>query len=586
MIILGINAYHGDAAAAVICDGKLIAASEEERFNRIKHSAGFPKEAIKYCLQEAGVSVEKIDYIAIPRDSKARLLRKLYYGLKIPRLAARRFTAMRKTQSVKENIAGIFALNEKEIKAKVINIEHHRAHLASSFFVSPFDRAILFSADGLGDFASTMWGAGQGNKIKISQDIPFPHSLGIYYTALTQYLGFLNYGDEYKVMGLAAYGEPRYQDEFAKIIFNHGKSGFKLGLDYFLHHKELVDMRFEEGYPDLGILFSPYLEKRLGSARKKDGPLGQMHKDIAATLQARLEEVLLKLLNDLAKTSDETNLCFSGGVAFNCVANGKILKRAPFENIYIPPAPGDAGLAIGAAFYLWNQLLGGKRDFVMEHAYWGPKYGNDIIGNELSARKDELNAQGCRITKIEDQQELCRITACEIAKGKVIGWFQERMEWGPRALGNRSILVDPRRLEMKDILNARIKHREAFRPFAPSILQEQAGEYFENDCPSPFMLFTYKVRPEKRDLLPAPTHVDGTGRLQTVGKRQNPLFWQLIKEFDKITGIPVLLNTSFNENEPIVNTPKEALDCFLRTKMDVIVLGNFVVDKQSQGDIR
>jgi carbamoyltransferase len=580
MIILGINAYHADAAAAIISDGLLIAAAEEERFNRIKHSTGFPKEAISYCLKEAGISVEQIDYIAIPRDSKARVLRKLYYGLKIPKLAARRFTAMHKTHSLKANIADIFSLKEKEIKARVINIEHHKSHIASSFFVSSFEKAVLFSADGLGDFASTMWGLGKGNKIKISGEVSFPHSLGLFYTAITQYLGFLNYGDEYKVMGLAAYGEPRYQDEFKKIIFNHGKSGFKLGLDYFLHHKKLVDMRFEGGYPDLDVLFSAYLEKRLGPARKKDAPLEQIHKDIAATLQARLEEVLLKLLNDLAKTTDETNLCFSGGVAFNCVVNGKILKSTPFKNIYIPPAPGDAGLAIGAAFYLWNQLLGGRRKFVMKHAYWGPKYSNEIIDNELVTRKEELSAQGCRITKIEDKQELCRITAGEIAKGKIIGWFQERMEWGPRALGNRSILVDPRRPEMKDILNTRIKHREPFRPFAPVILQEQTSEYFQNDYPSPFMLFTYKVRPEKIDLLPAPTHVDGTGRLQTVSKEENPLFWQLIKEFDQLTGIPVLLNTSFNENEPIVNTPQEALDCFLRTKMDILVMENYFINKE------
>ncbi len=588
MVILGINAYHGDASAAITVNGKLIAAAEEERFNRIKHSAGFPKEAIRYCLKEAGVAIKELDYIAIPRKPRARLFRKLYYGIKIPKLAARRFVALRKTQDIKRTLADIFKIHEKEIKAKIINVEHHRAHLASSFFVSPFKKALLFSADGLGDFASTMWGVGEGNKIKILGDTSFPHSLGIYYTAITQYLGFLGYGDEYKVMGLAAYGKPEYKDEFKKIVFHHANVGFKLGLDYFVHHKKLVDMNFEEGYPSLELLYSAYLEKCLGLHRDKLAPIETCHQNIAASLQARLEEILFWQLNGLyelhqrneRKKRDKLNkLCMAGGVAFNCAANGKIFEYTPFEEIYIQPAAGDAGLAIGAIYYVWHQLLNKPRDFVMEHAYWGPQYSQDAISHELKVMSEELSRQRCQITKIEDEGEICHKAAQEIANGKVVGWFQGKMEWGPRALGNRSIVVDPRKAEMKDILNARIKHREAFRPFAPSILEEKTSEYFEKTYPSPFMLFAYKVRPEKMHIIPAPCHVDGTGRLQTVSKETNPRYWNLIKEFENITGVPVVLNTSFNENEPIVNTPKEAIDCFLRTKMDILVLEDFLITR-------
>jgi len=582
MIILGINAYHGDAAAAIIRRGNLIAAAEEERFNRIKHSAGFPKEAIKYCLKEAGVSARDIDYIAVPRNPKARIFRKIYYGIKIPKLALRRLVALKKTQDIKNKLAEIFAVDKSQIKAKLINVEHHRCHIASSFFVSPFEKSLLFSADGLGDFASTAWGIGKGNKIQILGEVTFPHSLGLYYTAITQYLGFLNYGDEYKVMGLAAYGEPEYRKEFKKIIFNTNKLGFKLGLDYFVHHKKLVDMNFEEGYPYLEPLYSEYLEKRLGLHRQEDEPIETRHKDIAASLQERLEEILLSLLNGVHNSyhKNEVNkLCMTGGVAFNCVANGKIFQETPFKEVYIPPACGDAGLAIGAAYYVWHQLLNKPRDFVMEHAYWGSEYNDTEISRELDAMSKDLNEKGCVIEKIEDIGKLCRKTARYIADGNVVGWFQGRMEWGPRALGNRSILADPRRPEMKDTLNARVKNREPFRPFAPSILEEKIGEYFQEVHRSAFMLFAYKIRPDKLKLIPAVTHIDGTARIQSVNYQTNPLYWQLIKEFEKITGIPILLNTSFNENEPIVRSPKEALDCFLRTKMDILVMGKYILRK-------
>lgn len=584
MIILGINAYHGDASVAIIKDGQLVAAAEEERFNRIKHSAGFPRGALNYCLNEAGVGIKEVDYIVIPRNPRARLLRKLYYGIKIPQLAARRWVALSRVWGIKNKLADIFRIQEGEIKAKIIHVEHHRAHLASSFCVSPFAKAALFSADGLGDFASTVWGVGQENKIKILGDISFPHSLGIYYTAITQYLGFLHYGDEYKVMGLAAYGEPEYKDEFDKIVTTDGGLGFKLGLDYFTHHKKFVDMNFEEGEPRLGLLYSAYLEKRLGVRRQSSGPIERRHQNIAASLQARLEEVICLLLNRIYELQPREEdkfdaLCMAGGVAFNCVANGKIFDQTPFKKIYIQPAAGDAGLAVGAAYYLWHQILDKPRDFQMEQAYWGPEYDCEAISDELKSMHNEFNRQGCAVIKTEDKEELCGKAALEIAEGKVVGWFQGRMEWGPRALGNRSILVDPRRPEMKDVLNNRIKHREPFRPFAPSVLEEKAGEYFLDAHPSPFMLFTRCVKPEKRNVIPAPTHVDGTARLQTVSQRGNPLFWKLIKEFEKITGVPALLNTSFNENEPIVCRPKEALECFFKTKMDTLVIGPFIIKK-------
>jgi len=580
MIILGINAYHGDAAASIVVDGILVAAAEEERFNRIKHAAGFPKEAIRYCLKEAGVSIKEVDYIAIPRDPKARLLRKMFYGIKIPKLALRRFIALRKTQGIKKALTDIFEVDEKTIKADIINVEHHRAHLASSFFVSPFDRALLFSADGLGDFASTMWGIGEGNKITIQGAVSFPHSLGMYYTAITQYLGFSNYGDEYKVMGLAAYGEPEYEDEFQKILMNHSNSRFKLGLGYFVHHQRLVDMHFEEGYPEMDILFSEYLERRLGPRRGKQDGVEKRHQNIASSLQVRLEEIIFPFLLELYKLNKLNKLCMAGGVAFNCVVNGKLFDNTPFEKIYIQPAAGDAGLAIGAAYHLWNHVLNKPRDFVMKHAYWGPRYTEGEVKVEVEKKQNELAKLKCVVEHIDDETQLCKKTAKEIAEGKVVGWFQGRTEWGPRALGNRSIIVDPRRDEMKEILNKRVKNREPFRPFAPSILEEKTAEYFEKRNPSPFMLFAYKVKPEKQDSIPAPTHVDGTGRLQTVSKDTNPRYWQLIKEFETITDVPVLLNTSFNENEPIVNTPREALDCFLRTRMDVLVMGNNVIRRK------
>ncbi len=578
MYILGVNAYHGDASAAIVCDGQLVAAVEEERFNRIKHCAGFPQQAVKYCLDAAGIKPEELTHIAVARDPKAQLDKKLLYALKIPQMAIRRMAPQGKFAAIKEEVARSLDVDPEKLKAEVNRVEHHKAHLASSFFVSGFDRAALLSVDGLGDFASTMWGVGEGNNITAGGAIAFPHSLGFYYTAITQYLGFWKYGDEYKVMGLATYGQPEFSDEFARIVRLNGdrRPGFNLALDYFIHHKVGSQITWDEGSPVIGKLYSDFLEKRLGPAREASADVTRRHENVASSLQKHLENSVVHLLNQVHRLYQSPRLCLAGGVAYNCVANGLIFERTPFEQVYIQAAAGDAGLAIGAAFYVYHQVLRQPRSFVMNHAYWGPEFSREQIRQALDERV--ISDSGFRISELPGE-EIARATAKRIADGKIVGWFQGRLEFGPRALGNRSILVDPRRAEMKDILNSRIKHREPFRPFAPSILEERVGDYFEQSHPSPFMLMTYRVRPEKRDEIPAPTHVDGTGRLQTVNREQNPLYWRLIKEFETLTGVPVVLNTSFNENEPVVCRPEEAIECFLRTKMDVLSIGNFLIEK-------
>ncbi|OGQ81654.1 MAG: carbamoyltransferase [Deltaproteobacteria bacterium RIFCSPLOWO2_12_FULL_60_19] len=599
MVILGINAYHGDASAAIVVDGRLVAAAEEERFNRIKHAAGFPAHATRYCLKTAGIEPREIDHVALARDPWARIWRKALYALRMPRLALERVGVHAKFAGLDEELGEALGVRREEIKANFHRVEHHKAHLASSFFVSPFEEAALLSVDGLGDFASTMWGVGRGNNIKVDGAIAFPHSLGIYYTALTQYLGFWKYGDEYKVMGLGSYGEAEYQDRFKELVKLDGGLGFSLGLDYFTHHKTGPEMTWLGGEPILGKLYGELLVKRLGPARQAGEPVEQRQRNIAASLQARLEDAMFLILNKLHELTKLKKLCLAGGVAYNCVANGKIFDKTPFELVYIQSAAGDAGLAIGSAFYVWQQILGRPRSFEMKHAYWGPEFTDRDIRKALSAKgieqggQSEIRRQTSEISRTAAavtghrsvtvlelaEDELVKATAKKIAEGKVVGWFQGRMEFGPRALGNRSIVVDPRRPDMKDLLNSRIKHREPFRPFAPSILTERVGDYFEQTHPSPFMLMAYKVKREKRSVIPAPTHVDGTGRLQTVGREENPLYWKLIKEFENLTGVPVLLNTSFNENEPVVCRPEEALDCFLRTKMDVLVIGRYLVEK-------
>ncbi len=581
MNILGINAYHGNASAAIVCDGQLIAAVEEERFNRVKYAAGFPAQAIRYCLKEAGLTLAGIDHVAVPRNPYARLATKLFYALRMPSFARDRAKVLAKFTGIPEALAQAFDAEPKKLRAKFHRVEHHQAHLASAFFVSPFERAALLSADGLGDFASTMWGEGEGQYMRIGGAVAFPHSLGLFYTAVTQYLGFLKFGDEYKVMGLAAYGQPEKLEAFRDMVRFDERSnggGFRLGLDYFSHHRTGPEMSWAEGdkTPSLGKLFSEKMAKRLGPARAPEAAVEQRHRNLAAALQARLEEVYLGMLKKIAECTGLKGVCLAGGVAFNCVANGKIFDATPFEQVYVQPAAGDGGLAVGAAFYVWHQVLGKPRSFVMNHAYWGPGYSNAEVRAAIDA--NGIAQKGYAVTELREG-ELAHLAAAMVAGGKILGWFQGRAEWGPRALGNRSIVADPRRSEMKDILNRRIKHREAFRPFAPSVLAEAAGEWFEKSHPSPFMTMAYAVRPEKLDKIPAPTHVDGTGRLQTVTRETNPRFYALLSAFRDLTGVPAVLNTSFNDNEPIVCSPDEALDCFLRTQMDALVLGDFLITK-------
>lgn len=580
MWLLGINAYHGDASAALFYDGQLVAAAEEERFNRIKHSAGLPIQAIRWCLSMAGVGPDSLDHIAVGRNPHAHLFRKAAAAFRAPELVRSRAGALRRFSCLREDLALQLGSSPDRLKARFHWVEHHQAHLASAFFVSGFEEAAVLSVDGMGDFVSTRWGIGRNHSLEIQGSVYFPHSLGLAYTAVTQYLGFPYYGDEYKVMALAAYAQPAFRPIFEKIL-RKAKPGFRIGLDYFLHPKGAASMTWAGGSPELSPLYSQHMERVLGPARRPDGPLEDRHFEIASSLQERLEEILWQLLEGLHETTRQTDLCLAGGVAFNCSANGKILEKTPFRRLYIQPAAGDAGLAIGAACYAWHQILGMPRKFQMDHAYWGPEFSETELARCLEQARPSLTRPGGRIERIEGEEALCRRVADRLAEGKIAGWFQGRMEWGPRALGNRSILADPRRSEIREVLNQRVKHREHFRPFAPSILEERIGRYFTQTHPSPFMSLAISVRPEKRDQIPAVLHRDGTGRLQTVSKEANPLFWMLLHSFEEKTGVPVLLNTSFNDQEPIVCTPQEAIDCFLKTRMDLLVLGHWLVEKSA-----
>jgi carbamoyltransferase len=399
------------------------------------------------------------------------------------------------------------------------------------------------------------------------------------YLALTQYLGFPKYGDEYKVMGLAAYGEPDLAGALRRLVRLTSDGGFTLDLAYFRHHSDGVEMTWDGGEPTLGPVYTPQLEALLGPARRPDDPIEPRHHAIAASLQAVFEEAVVHVLRALHRLTGSPRLCLAGGCGMNSVMNGKIRERTPFREVYVQPAAADNGTALGAAFHVWHQVLGRPRRFVMEHAYWGPQFDDPAIRAALAARAGDLAQLGCGARQLADEDELCDWTAERLTEGKVIGWFQGRMEWGARALGNRSILADPRRPDMRDIINARIKFREPFRPFAPSLLEDALDAYFVGAVADPFMVQVYPVRPDRRAVIPAVTHVDGSGRLHTVSRQANPRYWQLLRAFEKRTGVPVLLNTSFNESEPIVHQPAEALDCFLRTGMDVLVLGTHVLEK-------
>jgi carbamoyltransferase len=570
--ILGLNAYHGDAAAALVVDGELVAAAEEERFNRVKHCAGFPGLAAAWCLADAGLTAADLDHVAIGRDPKAnlgaKLRRTLRHAPSLSFLKARLENAAR-VRDVRGALAAALAVDAETIRARIHNVEHHQAHAASAFLVSPFEEAAILTLDGFGDFASTLLAEGRGNSFRVLERVLFPHSLGIFYTAVTQWLGFPKYGDEGKVMGLAPYGDPaKHVDAMRELVRLDGTT-FELGLDYFRHHEEGVDMTWDEGQPTIGRIFAQRLEETFGPAREPRAQLTTLHENVAASLQSVLEDAYLHLVRGLYERTRISNLCLAGGVALNAVANGRIRLETPFEEVYVQPAAGDSGTAVGAAFSVWHRELAQPRRFVMEHAYWGPGYSDEECAAAVAAA-------GLQSARLEDD-ELFRLVAERIAAGDVVGWFQGRMEFGPRALGHRSIVVDPRRHDMKDVLNARIKHREPFRPFAPSILAEATGEWFEQDYTSPFMIMVYKTKADKREVIPAVNHVDDTGRLQTVESRVAPRYWRLIKEFEQLTGVPIVLNTSFNENEPIVMSPQDAVETFAKTRMDLLVLGSHVV---------
>lgn len=580
-VVLGVSAYHGDAAAAVLVDGALAAAVEEERFARIKHWAGFPRESILSCLEIAGVKPADVERIAIGRRPRAHLARRALFALRRrPGLAmvADRARSLGRVHAIAAPLAEALGLERARVERRIAWVEHHRAHAASAFFASPFETAAVAAIDGFGDFVSTSWALGQGTRLRMLRRVYFPHSLGMLYLALTQYLGFPAYGDEYKVMGLAAYGEPEHADRVRRLVRLTPGGGFALDQTFFRHATTGVAMTWDGGEPTIGRVYTPALETLLGPARAPDAPVEPRHQNVAASLQAVFEEAVYHVLRALHAATGERRLCLAGGAALNGVANGKIARMTPFEEIWVPPVAADAGTALGAALDAHHRLARG-RSAPMVHAYWGPEFSPEAIAHALAERAGDLARERCRVETIADEDALCRRVAAALADGRIVGWFQGRMELGARALGNRSILADPRRAEMREVLNEKVKLRERFRPFAPSILEDAIAEYFDGAAPDPFMTRVYPVRPEKRAVIPAVVHVDGTGRLHTVTRAANPRYWRLIRAFADLTGVPVLLNTSFNEREPIVHRPAEALDCFLRTGLDVLVLGDTTVTR-------
>jgi carbamoyltransferase len=578
MYILGINAYHADSSAAIFKDGVLIAATEEERFRRVKHWAGFPSMAVSFCLKEAGISLHQVDHIAIGRDPKAKFFRKVRFIASHPgggwKAVMDRLRNARKVTSLEEEFFLIDpSVDKNALKRKIHQVEHHRSHLASAFFASPFQEAALLSIDGSGDFSTTMIGTGRGNHIEVIDSVDYPHSVGIFYTAFTQLLGFPHYGDEYKVMGLAPYGQPLYTDQLRKVLLFQKDGLFRLNLDYFRSAKEGAIFYGDDHIPQVPPLFSSRMIAEFGPPRGKGDELTQYHKDMAASVQRITEELIFHVLHSLHARTGLDAVCIAGGVAQNSVANGKISRNTPFKKIYIPSAGHDAGISMGSGMFVYHQLLGQDRVAPVWSAYTGSRFTNEFIESYLRSRQIPFQ-------RLEDEK-LVDIVSDRLIQGGVVGWFNGRAEFGPRALGGRSILADPRRSDAKDLLNLKIKRRESFRPFAPSILKEYVSEYFEVEDLVPFMEKVFPIKESKRALLPAVTHADGTGRLQSVDSNVTPRYYALIDAFRKKTGIPVLLNTSFNENEPIVNSPEDALECYLRTKMDMLVLENCVISREA-----
>jgi len=577
MLILGLNMFHADASAAVVLDGEVKFAIAEERLNRHKHFGGFPALAIKACLDAVGASIFDVEHVAVGQDSDANLAKKVQYALSNPAKILN-FIRLRQRKELMRDVRSLIAkaldVDPAKLRFQEHHLEHHIAHIASAYYCSPWEKAAGFSYDGSGDFVSTMMAACEGSEIQVLDRVFLPHSLGSFYTMICEFIGYSKYGDEGKVMGLAPYGKDRCCGEIEKIVAPR-HDGFQLDLSYFKPLGSNQGMQvLADGTVRLARHFSERMEKLFGEPRKPHSEILQRDMDLAFAMQHRFEHVFFHMLNRLHGRVRLENLAMAGGCALNSVANGKLFAATPFRHTYIQPAAGDEGLAVGAALHTYHSVLKQPRRHEMKHSYLGPEFSDSRI-------ESALEKAGVKPRKLE-RSALLDAVAEQIAAGNVVGWFQGRMEWGPRALGNRSIVAHPGLPNMKDILNARIKHREWFRPFAPSILADYQHEYFEHDQPSPFMLHVYTIRPEKRKELCAVNHVDDTGRLQTVSRDENPLYYDLIAAFHGKTGIPVILNTSFNENEPIVCTPEEAIDCFQRTRMDVLAIGSFLVTKPKQ----
>lgn len=579
MIIVGLNAFHGDSSACLLRDGVLVAAVEEERFTRIKHWAGFPALSIAYCLREAGLQLADVDFVAINSDASAARSKKLQFllsGRAGSALIKEKLLTRRKRHSIQRFLMNSFPGDV--FTGQIVKVEHHLAHMASSFLSSEFNQALVLSVDGFGDFSSCAWGMGVRNTIDVHGRVFFPHSLGIFYQAMTQYLGFHNYGDEYKVMGLAPYGKPHYVSVLDQVLRLSSGGGFTLNLDYFNHHKDPAGFEWDDGVPKVSQLYTPVLEGLLGVARDPDTELSQHHFDLARSVQLAYENAFFSLLRSIEEKTACKSLALSGGCAMNSVANGKIYRKTGIEKVYVQAAAGDAGGAVGAAMIAAHaQDPELKRRSVLR-ADFGPSFTVPQIEAVLAKYENELITQKIASGLYSDKR-LFDLVSERLSEGALVGWFQGRMEWGARALGNRSILADPRRSDMKTILNKKIKKRESFRPFAPSILREEVAAWFETDDDVPFMAQVFQIKEDRRLQIPAVTHVDGSGRLQTVGKFQHSRYHRLISQFFQKTGVPILLNTSFNENEPIVCAPQEAIECFLRTDMDLLVMENIVLSR-------
>lgn len=591
MNILGISCYYHDAAAALLRDGQLIAAAEEERFTRVKHDYNFPKSAIQFCLDAGGIPGNEVDYVAFFEKPFRKFDRILMTVLQTYPQSYKVFRESMITWMIDKLWVGATISSELGIpKDRVLFCEHHLSHAASAFLCSPFDEAAILTVDGVGEWVTGTWGTGRGNQIDLRKQMVFPHSLGLLYSAFTAFLGFEVNEGEYKVMGMAPYGQPRYVDKVWKLIRQDGDGSFFLDMDYFCFHHS-TDKTFNRRFVEL--FGEPRPPKMLFFTAESGFPsyfgeppsnynelckLNQHYADIAASIQKVTEEVLLGMARHIQKETGLKQLCIAGGVGLNSVANHRILRETPFEELFVQPSAGDGGGALGAALWADNMLLGNPRRFRMDHAYWGKSY-------EPSEIREFLDRNQVTYQQIESDDRLMDLVVERLQHGKVIGWFQDRFEWGPRALGNRSILADPRNPQMKDIVNTKIKFREPYRPFAPSVLAECAEAYFDlpnavHHYPARYMLYVVPVRPCRQSVLPAITHVDGTGRLQTVFREANPRYYQLIERFAQATGVPAVLNTSFNlKGEPIVNTPANAFNTYSKSEMDTLVLGNFVVEK-------